>query len=94
MEDINGNLYFNQTFSLPYKGNYVVFLKCANPGLFFFIFVFSVQLIVNIQYIFADDWIQTGDLWSRKRLLYQLSQNHCPRYLRRWVFLFSVLVSY
>ena len=28
---------------------------------------------------FADDWIRTADLWHRKRPLYQLSHNHCPR---------------
>ena len=29
--------------------------------------------------IFADVCIRTTDLWSRKRPLYQLSHNHCPR---------------
>ena len=28
---------------------------------------------------FADDWIQTTDLWRRKRPLYQLSHNHCRK---------------
>ena len=28
---------------------------------------------------FANDWIRTADLWCRKRPLYQLSHNHCPR---------------
>ena len=27
--------------------------------------------------IFADDWIQTTDLWYQKRPLFQLSHNHC-----------------
>ena len=27
---------------------------------------------------FADDWIQTADLWNRKQPLYQLSHNHFP----------------
>ena len=27
--------------------------------------------------MFADEWIQTADLWSWKRLLYQLSHYHC-----------------
>ena len=27
---------------------------------------------------FANDWIQTADLWCLKRPLYQLSYNHCP----------------
>ena len=35
----------------------------------------SVQWIENY---FDDDWVQTTDLWCRKRLLYQLSHNHCP----------------
>ena len=31
----------------------------------FFIFVFSIQLTVNVQYInFADDWIRTMDAWE------------------------------
>ena len=37
------------------------------PASFFFISVF-----------FANDWIRTTDLWNWKRLLYQLSHNHCP----------------
>ena len=59
-----------------------VFLEnWAIPGLFFFIFVFSIQfwtkLIVNN---IADGCIQTADLWYWKRPLYQLSlsHNHCP----------------
>ena len=27
---------------------------------------------------FANDWIQTADLWYQKRPLYQLSHNHFP----------------
>ena len=54
------------------------FLKWAIPGLFFFIFVFSIQLAVNVQLIFAGDWIRTTDLWNRKRPLDQLSHNHFP----------------
>ena len=59
-----------------------VFLKWAIPGLFFFIFVFSIHLTVNVQYKFlADDWIRTADLWNRKRPLYQLSRHHhCPNF--------------
>ena len=40
----------------------------------------SVQLTVNnFQNInFADDWIQTADLWYQKQQIYQLSHNHCP----------------
>ena len=54
------------------------FLKCAIPGHFSFIFVFSLQLTVNKCSIkFSDDWIQTVDLWYRKQPSYQLSHNHC-----------------
>ena len=28
--------------------------------------------------IFANDWIQTADLWNQMRPCYQLSHNHCP----------------
>ena len=56
------------------------FLNGPFPGSFFFIFVFSIQLTVNKCSInFADDWIRTADLWNRKRSLYQLSHNHCPK---------------
>ena len=30
--------------------------------------------------IFANDWIWTENLWNWKRLLYQLSHNHCPQW--------------
>ena len=57
-------------------------VRDKNVPLFFFIFVFSIQLTVNnAQFNFADDWIQTVDLWCQKRLLYQLSHNHCPTIL-------------
>ena len=50
--------------------------------LFFFIFVFSIQLTVNKCSInFADDWIRTADLWYRKRPLYQLSHTTTAHYL-------------
>ena len=53
--------------------------KWTIPGLFLFIFVFSIQLIINKCSInFADDWSRTADLWYRKRPLYQLSHNHFP----------------
>ena len=55
----------------------VVVAAVVNAGLFF-----NTQLTVNkcsiYKYIFADDWIQTEDLWYRKQLLYKLSHNHCP----------------
>ena len=45
-------------------------------GSFFFIFVFSVQLTVNIK--LADDWIRTADLYCPKRPLYLLSHITLP----------------
>ena len=48
----------------------------AIPGLFSFIFVISIQLIVHIN--FSDDWIRTADLWCQKQPLYQLGHNHFP----------------
>ena len=38
--------------SPPTRYVYLIFKKAAIPGLFFFIFVFSMQLIVNVQYKF------------------------------------------
>ena len=37
----------------PYAHRELIFFKWAIPGLFFFIFVFSIQLTVNVQYIFC-----------------------------------------
>ena len=55
------------------------FFKWPNPGLFFLYFrLFNTVDRKCLIYIFADDWIQTTDLWSQKRLLYQLSHNHSP----------------
>ena len=51
----------------------IVLSKWAIHGLF--LFVFSIQLVGNFYYKFAEDWIRSGDLW---RPLYQLSRNHCP----------------
>ena len=53
--------------------NWLSFLNCANPGLFS---LFSLTVCVQYK-VFANDWIWTADFWSRKRLLYQLSHNHC-----------------
>ena len=51
-----------------------LFFNRPLPASLFFIFVFSTQLkVMNAQKIFANDWIQTADLWFWKRLLYQLS---------------------
>ena len=59
-----------------------IFLKKGPfPASFSFIFVFSIQLTVNVQYFFADDWIRTSDLLNWKRQLCQLRHNHCPSIL-------------
>ena len=51
--------------------------KWAIPGLFLFIFVFSIQLTVKCSILFfADDGILTAYLWNWKWPIYQLS--HCP----------------
>ena len=51
---------------------------CINwpiPVSFFFIFVFSIQLIVNVQYNFLPmTAFEPETLWSWKQLLYQLSR--------------------
>ena len=52
------------------------FLKKAIPGLFFFIFVFSIYTISRNN--FANVGIQTADLRWLKLPLYQLSYNHDP----------------
>ena len=57
------------------RGN--VFLFGTFPASFFFTFVFSIQLMVHIN--FADDWTRTAYLWCRKRLLYPLHHSHGPR---------------
>ena len=44
--------------------------------LYFRFFRYSWQWTYNIN--FADDWFRTADLWSQKRLLYQLCHNLCP----------------
>ena len=55
------------------------FNHSSHCGPTIFIFVFSMQLSVNVQYKFlANDWIQTAYLWNWKRPLCQLNQNHCP----------------
>ena len=49
-------------------------------GLFFFLFVFiNTDLIQLIVKKFANDLIQTADLWYQKRVLYQPYHNHCPK---------------
>ena len=50
-----------------------------SQSLFFFIFVFLIQLLQQLRVNkFANDWIRTADLLCRKRPLYQLRHNHCP----------------
>ena len=53
-----------------------VFVKWAIPCLFFFIFIFHIQL--TVVKCFAKDWIQTDVLWYRKQPLYQLIHKHLP----------------
>ena len=71
------NLQNFEAIILRWISNCHSFLKGANAGLFFYIFVFSIKLTVNVQYKFLC-LIRTADLWSRKQPLYQLSHNHCP----------------
>ena len=56
------------------------FLKMGHSRPLFCLFntVDSKQMF-NIN--FANDWIQTADLWYQKQLLYQLSHNHWPWYV-------------
>ena len=57
--------------------HYSSFLRWAIPGVFFFIFVFSVFFCTIGRSNFANDGIQTTDIWCWKRPLYQLSHHHC-----------------
>ena len=59
------------------------FFKNGSFPASFSFFVFSIAVDKkNCFYInFADGWIRTADLWNRKRLLSQLSHNHCPENL-------------
>ena len=67
-------LYRHEWWQSPY-GFCLLFFKWAIPGIFFFVFAFSIELTVfNI--IFANDWIWPADLWNWKQPLYQLSHNH------------------
>ena len=74
---------FKNIVELSIKFNYCFKKNWAILGLFFFIFVFSIQLSVNVQYKFADDWIPTADLPSWKPLLYQLRHTYNCK-LRLW----------
>ena len=51
----------------------------ARP-LFLYIRLFNTVDSKFSIYFSADDWIQTMDLWNRKRLLYLLMHNHCPSF--------------
>ena len=73
IEDIISKLKKESTLSIANS----FFLKIGPfPASFFFIFDFSIKLIVYIN--FTDDWIWTANLWCRKRPLYQLRHNHFP----------------
>ena len=68
----------NSHLKLNLLSDSFLFLKNGTfPAPFSFLFFFSINLIVNFNINFANGWIQTGDLWNRKRPLYQLIQNHC-----------------
>ena len=49
-------------------------------SLFLYIRLFNTVDSKFSIYFSADDWIQTMDLWNRKRLLYLLMHNHCPSF--------------
>ena len=53
------------------------FLKGPFPATFFFNFLLF-DTVESQQIFYIKVWIQTADLWSRKRLLYQLSHNQRP----------------
>ena len=44
---------------------------------------------MSISNFFADDWIQTADLWYRKQPLDQMSHNHCPERKRSFIVLIA-----
>ena len=48
-------------------------LNVANP-----VFPIFTVRVSPFQKLFTDDWIWTGDFWSQKQQLCQLSNNHCP----------------
>ena len=58
--------------------------------LFIIAFQINVQLVDKI---FADAGIRTTDLWGQKRLLHQLSVNHCPQLWYGW-FEFDHTIEY
>ena len=73
------------------KKNYsLLFLKKAGANL--------RHIFLNIRFLntddserikFADDWIQTADLFCQKEPLYQVSNNHCPTFNRLFVGTFN-----
>ena len=69
---------------VSYIVNSVYFLMGHSLSLFHYFRLFNTvgsKQMFNIN--FADDWIWTMDLWFQKRLLYQLSHNHCHILVRR-----------
>ena len=75
------NIYFISWLKL-----YAFFLKMGHSRPIFFIFVFPGR------FNFANVWLQTADLWCRKRPLYQLSHNHCLENFMS--FLISIFLSW
>ena len=58
---------------------YYIFTMSHSRPLFFLLFsLFSPFQQFKVKAWFADDWIQTVDLWRRRQLLCQLSHNLCP----------------
>ena len=60
------------------------------PASFSFIFVFSNKVNSKQMFYnkFASVWIWTAHLWYQKRMLCQLSHNHCPNDLKIFLCLF------
>ena len=52
----------------------------SRPIFLYFRLFYSWQYTNVLYKSFDDDWIRTADFWCWKRLLYQLSHNHCPTY--------------
>ena len=78
------HLFWKQKMFLSLTQRFAIIFNRAILWLFFFIFVFSIQLIVHVN--FAFDWIRTADPWCWKRPLYQLHHNHWPRWVYFYIY--------
>ena len=87
---------------------YIVFLKWAIPGLFLFIFVFSIQLTVNIQFNFlpmTGSEPQTYGIGSNRstnwatttaqsiRLLFDSCTTRSQSYLSKKIYLLASIIT-